>query len=282
MEESRIETPETLHAAMTHTYDRIGIGYEATRRADPRIAALIDAALGDAASVINVGAGTGSYEPERRTVAAIEPSRVMIRQRPPDSAPALQAAAEHLPLRDGACDAALAVLTIHHWANRRRGLAEMRRVAHRRVVILTWDARVFHGFWLVRDYFPCIADIDRPRAIPIAEIADAICATRIVPVPVPHDCSDGFLGAFWRRPQAYLDPRVRAGTSVFPVMSPDDRDAGLGRLAADLESGAWARDHADLLALDELDLGYRLIVAESPARVSSPIHGDEDPTCDAP
>lgn len=247
---------------MAHAYDRIGIAYASTRRADPRIAAQIEDALGDVASVVNVGAGTGSYEPAGRTLLALEPSPVMIRQRPRGSAPAVQANADALPLRDGACDATLAVLTVHHWRDPRRGLAELRRVSRRRVVILSWDPQVFHEYWLVREYFPCVLDIDRPREISPGDLAAAFDDARIVPVPIPHDCRDGFLGAFWRHPEAYLDPRVRSGTSVFPAMSADDREVGLARLAADIDSGAWAEKHRDLLARDELDLGYRLIVGK--------------------
>lgn len=246
---------------MTRAYDRLGVDYASTRRPDPRIAAKIREALDGSASIANVGAGTGSYEPQDRRVIAVEPSRVMLRQRSPGSAPAVQAQAEDLPLRDGAVDAALAILTIHHWADRRRGLAELGRVARRRVVLLTWDPEVFAHFWLVREYLPCIRDIDRPRETSIRDLTSALNTDQVVAVPIPHDCADGFLGAFWRRPQAYLDPRVRAGMSVFPLMSRRDRDDGLAQLAADLDSGAWAHNHRDLLAAEELDLGYRLIVA---------------------
>jgi SAM-dependent methyltransferase len=245
-------------------YDRIGGGYSQTRLPDPRIAESILQALGDSASVLNVGAGTGSYEPRDRMVVAVEPSRTMIRQRPLGSAPVLQGAAERLPFADGAVDSALAVLTVHHWTDPVQGFAEMRRVSQKRVVILTWDQVVWESFWLVREYLPCIRDIDRRRALAITDIASALGESQIVPVPIPHDCIDGFHGAFWRRPSAYLDPRVRSGISTYAWIPPDERDQGLGRLAADLESGAWADQHRDLFELDELDLGYRLIVAQHP------------------
>lgn len=243
-------------------YDRIGVGYARTRQPDPRIAHRIHQALGDAANLVNVGAGAGSYEPRDRRVLAVEPSATMIRQRAVGSAPAVQASAERLPLADGAVDAALAVLTLHHWADRARGLRELRRVARRRVVVLTWDQETWESFWLVREYFPCIREIDRPRASAIAEIEEALGGAEVEPLPIPHDCLDGFHGAFWRRPEAYLDADVRAGISTWWVMPPAEREAGLERLAADLASGAWQARHRDLLTRSELDLGYRLVVAE--------------------
>ncbi len=246
---------------MGSIYDRIGVGYALTRRPDPRIADRIIQALGDSASVVNVGAGTGSYEPRDRMVIAVEPSATMIRQRLVGSAPVVQGAADALPLVDGAVDSALAVLTVHHWPDPARGLAEMRRVAKSRVVIFTWDQDVWESFWLIREYLPCIRDLDR-RRVAIAELVSALGESQILSVPIPHDCIDGFHGAFWRRPEAYLDPRVRSGISCYSAMSPDERDQGLRRLAADLQSGAWEDRHRNLLDLDELDLGYRLIVAE--------------------
>jgi SAM-dependent methyltransferase len=245
---------------VTNAYDRIGVGYALTRRPDPSIADRILSALGDSASVVNVGAGTGSYEPRDRMVVAVEPSTTMIRQRPRGSAPAVQGTAESLPLVDGAVDAALAILTVHHWTDPVRGFAELRRVSRRRIVILTWDPEVWESFWLVREYFP-VRDLDRKRNLSIPEIVSALGQSQVIPVPVPHDCVDGFYGAFWRRPKAYLDPRVQAGISAFASMSRGELDRGLRRLAADIQSGAWENRHRDLLDLDELDLGYRLVVA---------------------
>jgi SAM-dependent methyltransferase len=247
---------------LSRDYDRIGAGYATTRLPDPRIAARINQALGDASSVVNVGAGAGSYEPRDRTALAVELSRTMIDQRASGAAPAVRASAVRLPLADGAVDAALAVLTIHHWPDRAQGLAEMRRVARGRVVVLTWDQEICDSFWLVSDYLPGIRDVDRPRAASIADIISIVGSGQVVEVPVPHDCSDGFLGAFWRRPEAYLDPRVRRGISAFWELEVDAVDAGLRRLAADIENGVWAERQRDLLTRDELDLGYRLIVAE--------------------
>jgi SAM-dependent methyltransferase len=239
-------------------YDRIGVGYAAFRRPDPRIAARIEAALGSARSVVNVGAGTGSYEPADRAVVAVEPSAEMVRQRTASAAPAVRGAAERIPLRDRSVDAALAVLTIHHWSDWRGGLAEMRRVARERVVVLTWDA--WHpGFWLVQEYFPEIVEADRETFPTLDAMAGVLGPIDVQPVPIPADCSDGFLGAYWRRPALYLDAGVRGAISAFAKLR--DADAKLARLRADLADGSWEARHRDLLALPELDLGYRLVVA---------------------
>ena len=242
---------------MAELYDRIGVGYAELRREDPRIAAAVHAALGDARTVLNVGAGTGSYEPREREVTAVEPSEVMIAQRPAGAAPVVRASAEALPFPDGSFDAAMAVLSDHHWPDREAGLRELRRVARRRVVIFQWDAAAGLG-WLVDDYLTTF----EPEGLTAAEIADLIGATRVEPVPIPHDCRDGFLSAYWRRPHAYLDPRVREAISVFRLLPEADVQAAIERLRADLEGGEWQRRHGHLLDRAELDLGYRLIVAE--------------------
>jgi SAM-dependent methyltransferase len=238
-------------------YDRIGVGYTSSRQPDPRIAARIERALGDARTVVNVGAGAGSYEPAGRQVTAVEPSAVMIGQRPAGAAPVVQAQAEHLPFPDAAFDAAMAVLTIHHWADVTAGIAELRRVA-RRVVVLTWDQELADRFWLVAEYLPEALRYDDGRAVAIGRLRELLAGAAVAPVPVPHDCRDGFLGAFWRRPEAYLDPAVRRAISSLAAIE-DRSAAGLQRLSDDLASGAWRARHADLLELDELDLGYRLV-----------------------
>ncbi|QKW09081.1 methyltransferase domain-containing protein [Streptomyces sp. NA04227] len=245
-------------------YDTIGTTYGQTRRSDARIAAQIHAALGDARDVINVGAGAGSYEPESpRTVLAVEPSQVMIAQRPPLAAPAVSAVAEHLPVGDNAADAVMAILTVHHWTDLAAGIAELRRVARRRVVVLTWDQELFRErFWLIRDYFPQAAAFDDTRAVPMDRLAALLGGARQEPVPVPHDCTDGFGAAFWRRPQAYLDPEVRAGISMLAQLGDQVLASGLAALKDDLATGRWEQRHAELLALDSFDVGYRLLVAE--------------------
>ncbi|MGY0061998.1 class I SAM-dependent methyltransferase [Streptomyces sp. LZ34] len=244
-------------------YDTLSATYGRTRQPDPRIAAQIHAALGNAADVINVGAGTGSYEPPQ-TVLALEPSHVMLTQRPPGAAPAVRAVAEHLPLRDNAADAVMALLTVHHWSDVAAGIAELRRVARRRVVILTWDQQIFREqFWLVREYLPQAAAFDDTRAIPTGRLATLLGGAQHEPVRVPHDCTDGFGAAYWRRPHAYLDPQVRAGISMLAQTGEDVLAPGLTRLSDDLATGRWHHRHADLLALDTIDVGYRLLVTDS-------------------
>ncbi|MFC9680530.1 class I SAM-dependent methyltransferase [Streptomyces sp. NPDC056948] len=244
------------------TYDTIGATYARTRRPDPRIAAQVHAALGDVSDVLDVGAGAGAYEPPG-TVLAVEPSQVMVAQRPPGAAPAVRAVAERLPLRDGAVDAAMALLTVHHWSDQAAGIRELCRVARRRVVVLTWDQDVFRErFWLVREYLPEAAAFDDTRALPVDRLAGLLGGARREPVPVPHDCTDGFAAAHWRRPHAYLDPRVRAGISLLAQTGDDVLAPGLARLADDLTSGRWQARHAELLTLDAVDVGYRLLVAD--------------------
>jgi SAM-dependent methyltransferase len=243
---------------MPQLYDKIGVGYQTHRRPDPRIAAAITRALDASASVVNVGAGAGSYELVDRAVVAVEPSLAMIRQRPAGSPPVVQASATALPFRAGSFAAALAVLTVHHWPDRARGLAELRRVARERVVILTWDPEAA-GFWLVEDYFPTLVAIDREIFPSLAELRRILGPIAVQPLPIPHDCVDGFLGAYWRRPAAYLDPAVRGAISTFTKIG--DVDAGLDRLREDLASGRWTRRHGGLLDRSELDLGYRLVVS---------------------
>jgi SAM-dependent methyltransferase len=242
-------------------YDEIGHGYRTHRRPDPRIAAAIARALGGADTVVNVGAGAGSYEPADRDVVAVEPAWTMIRQRRAGGARVVQASATHLPFREGTFAAALAVLTVHHWPDRTRGLAELGRVA-RRVVILTWDPAT-SGFWLVDEYFPEIVILDRPIFPSLQDFARVLGTIEVRTLPIPHDCSDGFLGAYWRRPEAYLDPQIRGAISTFTKIG--DVDAGVARLRRDLQDGSWARRHRDLLNRTELDLGYRLVVARRDA-----------------
>lgn len=243
---------------MTQTYDHIGVGYGNYRRPDPRIAAAILRALGRVDSVVNVGAGTGSYEPSDGAVVAVEPSIAMIRQRRRGSTAVVQASVTHLPFRDAAFAAALAVLTVHHWPDQSAGLQELARVAQRRLVIVTWDPSTT-GFWLVDDYFPELAAIDRQIFPPVEEFRRAWGRIEIRPLLIPSDCVDGFLGAYWRRPHAYLHPGIRSAMSTFSRL--DDVESGLARLRADLEDGTWTRRYGYLSSRSECDLGYRLVIA---------------------
>jgi len=242
-------------------YDRIGVGYAAVRRPDARIAARLLAALEGCGSLVNVGAGAGSYEPAGRTRLAVDPSRAMIAQRPRGAAPCALGVAEALPLADGAVDAAMATLTMHHWNDWRRGLSEMRRVSRRRVVLLTWDPAFADALWL-GDYLPELASAASSNFGNPAELGAALPGASVETIPIPHDCSDGFLGAYWRQPSAYLDARIRAGISVFAYLPEAYLAGALQRLAEDLASGAWEARYGALRDLDALDLGYRLIVWE--------------------
>ena len=244
-------------------YDTIGRGYAAYRRADPRIAAAVHAALGDARTVVNVGAGTGSYEPTDRPVIPVEPSTAMALQRDHALPPAVLGVAESLPLADDSADAAMAMLTMHHWADIDRGLAELVRVARRRIVLLTIDVEVEKTMWLLSEYVPELAQRDRREFPAIARLVAALGAsTRVITVPVPADCTDGFGIAFWNRPEAVLDPGARAATSGFARMDRAREAAAVARLARDLDTGEWDRRHGHLRELSELDVGLRLLVAD--------------------
>jgi SAM-dependent methyltransferase len=242
-------------------YDRIGTTYAAARKTDPRIARAVDASLGDAQTVLNVGAGAGSYEPSDRDVVALELSPVMIGQRPPGAAPVIQGRAERLPFADGVFDAAMAILTVHHWADPLAGISELARVASH-VSILTVDAPVSRRFWLVREYLPSIARWDLEHFPSIGLVVEALAgAAEVVDVPVPASCEDGFLAAYWRRPERYLDQEARAPISTFSLVDPVDIDQGLRRLRRDLEDGTWLDRHAGLLDVEALDCGYRLVMS---------------------
>lgn len=249
-------------AQASPVYDRIGTGYARTRQPDPRLAARINLALGDARQVLNVGAGAGSYEPTHCSVVAVEPSVIMAAQRPLGAAPCVIASAEALPFLDASVDAVLAVLTIHHWSDVEQGLREVRRVARRRVVILTWEQQISERFWLVDRYFPAVRALDAARAVPLELLAKLLPGARFEPVPVPHDCQDGFAGAFWRRPEAYLESAVHDGMSCLRQIAPSARQDGIEQLRAELLDGTWRRLFGHLLEQHELDLGYRLLIWE--------------------
>ena len=247
------------------SYDVIGQGYCQQRASDPRIASAIQNALGDAASVLNVGAGTGSYEPSDRRVWALEPSAVMVAQRTRSSAPVVRGRAEQLPFADAAFDAVLGVLTVHHWSDQLTGLQECARVSRKRVVLLTFDPGAA-GFWLTQRYLPEFMQLDRDQLPSIGSLTTAFGSrsqVAIDTVPIPRDCVDGFLGAFWGRPREYLNPRVQAGISSFARV---DTTAGLARLRSDLDDGTWSALYGALLAQETLDIGYRLVTAQLSAR----------------
>ncbi|MCM2391968.1 MerR family transcriptional regulator [Streptomyces albipurpureus] len=257
----RTTPEEQLQLFGAQLYEAIGSAYPATRRTEPRIAERVWDALGDARTVLNVGAGTGSYEPPDRDVTAVEPSAVMRAQRPADAAPCVAASAESLPFEDQSFDAAMAFSTVHHWRDPIAGLREMRRVA-RRVVVFTYDASDIdrrQRFWLTRDYLPEFADllVDWPS---LADLTRAI-GGRAEPVLIPWDCADGFFEAYWRRPEAYLDEEVRRAVSVWTRVGPGAERRAVSRLGDDLSSGRWAERNRDLVALDAAELGLRLIVA---------------------
>lgn len=242
-------------------YDRHGGVYARHRRTEPRIAARLHAALGAARTVANVGAGTGSYEPADRHVVAFEPSATMRAQRPRDLAPAIDARAEALPLDDDAVDAAMAIFTVHHWADQPGGLRELRRVARGPVVVVTMDGDAFAGFWFTRDYAPETLADERARFPAIGDVAAALGGARVEDLPIPADCVDGFHEAFYGRPEAFLDPAVRAGQSTWPRLPAGVEDRIVGALASDLHSGAWDARHRDLRALPEYAGSLRLVVS---------------------
>ena len=241
-------------------YESIGVGYAAARRPDRRIEQAIHAALGDARTVVNVGAGTGNYEHGDRQVIAVEPAIEMLAQRPADAAPAVRAVAEALPFRDLAFDAALATLTLHHWSDVGAGLDELRQVARRQIIFL-FEPAMNRQFWLW-DYFPQALTMASDAEAPgVADIRARLKVRSVTTVPVPADCTDGFAGANWRRPEAYLEASVREAISSIAQLPPEVAARGAERLASDLASGTWDTRYGALRALPEIDLGYRLVAA---------------------
>lgn len=248
-------------------YDRIGRGYAEIRRPDPRLAASIRAAAGDARSLLDVGAGTGSYEPVDLEVTAVEPSAEMIAQRPPGAPQAVQGVAERLPFPDDSFDTATAILTVHHWDDVEAGLAELRRVARRRVVVVTLDAHVCNELWIVRDYLPEAAALNLRTLPPLPRLLEALPAATVQTLPVPHDCADRMFAALWARPEAYLDPRIREAASIWHRLPEAASARALGRLRRDLDSGAWDERHGHLRTRATWDVGLRLLRAELSAGV---------------
>jgi SAM-dependent methyltransferase len=244
---------------LTALYDKIGGTYSGRRQSDPRIATAIEGAVAGCHSILNVGAGTGSYEPASRFVVAVEPSRTMIAQRPEGAAPVVQGCAEALPFRNDSFDAVLGILTVHHWKDQARGLSECARVARTRVVILTIDFDSLANFWLF-DYFPELL-VDRHIFPNVARYENVLGPLETITVPIPEDCRDGFLGAYWKRPSEYLDPTVRKSISTFSKIG--NVDSQLARLKSDIVSGAWEQRYPSLMGLKALDLGYRILISHS-------------------
>jgi SAM-dependent methyltransferase len=237
-------------------YGQLAAAYARNRRTDPHIAASLWRALGDASSVLNVGAGTGSYEPADRDVVAVEPSGDMRARRPSQSAPCVDARAEHLPFPDSSFDVVMSVFSHWHWRSEDLGFAEMHRVARQRVLVVTMDRSVADRFWLTREYLVNAHDLWGS----IGRVIDLVRPSEIIKIPIPGDCADGFFHAFWRRPRAFLDSSVRESMAVFARLDEREVRRGLARLEADLDSGAWHRAHADLLGMPSLDLGCRLLI----------------------
>jgi len=243
-------------------YERHGLTYARNRRADPRIESRIHTALGDARTVINVGAGSGSYEPADRSVLAVEPSATMRAQRPAGAAPAIDARAEALPFDDRSFDAAMACVTIHHWEPPEAGLAELRRVARGPVVVFTFDLEHLPAWQL--ELLAEGIELERPRFPAIAEVERALGGrTRVEHIPTPADCADGFFEAFWARPEALLDPAIRASQSMWTLLEPAVEDRIVKRLAAALDSGAWDAEHGHLREQESFDGSLRLVVSET-------------------
>jgi len=248
-------------------YEEIGGSYATHRRADPRIAARIEAALGDARTVLNVGAGAGSYEPAGREVLGVEPSATMRAQRPPGAAPAIDARAEALPFEDDSFDAAMACVTIHHWEPPEAGLAELRRVARGPVVVFTFELDALPSWQL--EFLREGVELERPRfpTIPVVEAALG-GRTWIERIPTPADCADGFFEAYWNRPEALLDPRVRASQSLWALLGPEVEERIVSRLADALESGAWDAEHGHLRQVSAYEGALRLVISERRSRAS--------------
>jgi SAM-dependent methyltransferase len=243
-------------------YDRIGHNYGAIRRADPRLAEPIWQALGDARTVVNVGAGTGSYEPRDRQVTAVEPSAVMIAQRPAQAAPATQGVAEDLPFVDDSFDAAMAILTLHHWRDFDAGVREMMRVARRRVVIVAFDLEVANELWTVRDYLPELMTANARSFPSMKQLVDVLPAVTVQPLMMPRDCTDRMFAALWARPEQHLDPEVRAATSAWHQVPLAAAARALRQLRSDLASGRWDKRYGHLRTTPEWDVGLRLARAE--------------------
>jgi len=240
-------------------YDEIGLNYSIGRKSDAYIAAQINSELQGSDSILNIGAGSGSYEPKSVNLTAVEPSNAMIRQRIPGSHPVCKAKAEYLPFADKSFSHTMTILSMHHWSDRKQALTEISRVTEKRFIAVSWDPGD-NLFWLTRDYFPEIYEIDRQIFPQIDEFYESFEKVTVKTLPIPADCRDGFMAAYWRKPHAYLDKQVREGISTFHKIS--NIDDGLYKLEKDLKSGIWQQKYADLLKLKFIDVGYKIIVVD--------------------
>ena len=241
---------------MKAIYDQIGVGYTVTRRTDPKIEAQIKSELVNAKSIVNIGAGAGSYEPKGMNLVAVEPSIEMINQRSLGSYPVKQAKADKLPFPDKSFSHAMTVLSMHHWENRQQAFDEIKRVITTRFVAITWFPDLA-PFWLTRDYFPEIYEIDRQIFPSINELKKSFKNTEVKPLLIPDDCKDGFLACFWKRPEAYLHKNVRSAISTFSKIK--NLEVGLEKLENDLTTGEWKKRNVDLLSKSWIDVGYRIV-----------------------
>jgi SAM-dependent methyltransferase len=254
---------DSLVDRTTPVYDHIGVGYSSVRRPDPRWAQRIRASLGDPRTVLNVGAGAGAYEPTDVLVVAVEPSLKMRTQRRPGSSPCVIGSAENLLFDDQSFDAAMAVLTVHHWSDLQAGISELLRVAAR-FAIVTYDMDVQADFWFTRDYVPEIAQAERSRVPSLDRLTALLGPCDVTELPVWHDFTDGFMTAFWRRPEAYLDPSIRRACSAFALTDEQAVTRGVERLRDDLATGEWHRRYADMIQREHIDAGFRLLTGISP------------------
>lgn len=242
-------------------YDKGGQFYSGIRKPDPRIASAIHAALGGSRTVLNVGAGAGSYEPGDRYVVPLEPSQSMRKQRPRNLAPALNGSVESIPFDDEAFDAAMGVLTVHHWKDRTKCLRELRRVTSGPIVLMTFDPEAPTEFWM-GDYAPELVEIERKRYGTIRSITDVLGGDcRVEPIAIPKDCTDGFQVAFYARPEAFLQKEVRKSQSAWSFLSGDVEERIVQNLSRDLSSGTWEKKYGHLRQRATINCQLRLIVA---------------------
>ncbi|MEM7551506.1 MAG: class I SAM-dependent methyltransferase [Bacteroidota bacterium] len=244
---------------MNPIYDQIGINYSGNRCTDPKIAEQLFSKLKGAKRIVNIGAGTGSYEPESVEVVAVEPSSEMIAQRKMDSYPSVQAYAEKLPFEDHSFSHAMTVLSMHHWENRAQAFREINRVITEKFIALTWNP-ASDPFWLTRDYFPEIYEMDLNIFPKMEEFTKHFNEVEVSSLMVPDDCKDGFLSTFWKRPQAYLDEQVRQSMSAFAKIG--DYSDRLEKLKIDLQSGTWKERNQNILDKTALDMGYVIVSAK--------------------